>query len=241
MSVKAKTRLENLLAKIAGNKDAKAINPKTKGESLLDDIAGNSGGIEPYYVDFYKPGGEIASNTWHGNRNFQEILAAYNEGKQIWFRFSNNVAVLAVHKDADGNNGEMFTAKVAMASESGVVDVEVYSTYIIEDIHPGITYAVEKNCNNGMFLIHRLLANPVYKLDKTWEEILNAAKSGTVVALINQDIDSSEDRLVFSHLTYVDHFVSGSFEHPYRVGFGYCEEFVEYGCDTRDSNPQLIS
>ena len=41
--MKPKTRLENFLAKIAGNKDAKELKPKTRLEHFLNDIADNGG------------------------------------------------------------------------------------------------------------------------------------------------------------------------------------------------------
>lgn len=99
--VKPKTRLENLLAKIAGNKEAKAIKPKNKGEALLNEIAdnqgeggggsgggsGGSGGaliatVTQTYDEYYNRWAYI----WNGDKTFGEIYDAMSEGKTVYIK-----------------------------------------------------------------------------------------------------------------------------------------------------------
>lgn len=87
MNVKPKSRLENLLAKIAGRDDAKEIKTKTKGEELLNEIAenGGSGGggggapAEPLEIIVR----DVGYAYMQADKTLAEIWNAYYSGRPI--------------------------------------------------------------------------------------------------------------------------------------------------------------
>lgn len=121
--VKPKTRLENLLAKIAGNKDAKEIKSKTKSEALLNEIAdnqgegggsGGSGGALIVTMTQDEPGGL----RWDSETTYGEVYEAMLAGRPVFFKcegepFNSDgqehtqrpvYPVLYVDFDPDGND-----------------------------------------------------------------------------------------------------------------------------------------
>lgn len=74
------TRLENFLAKIAKDPDAKDLTPKTRKEYYLNEIAaGGGGGGDEFVVTFTKSAGEVRS----ADHTYAEIEAAIDAGKTV--------------------------------------------------------------------------------------------------------------------------------------------------------------
>ena len=87
-SAKPKTRLQNLLAKIAGREDAKNVKPATKDEFYLKEIAengGGGGGSSILYVDFSNENGAVSTTL-----SVEEIYSAYVSGTFIVARIPIN-------------------------------------------------------------------------------------------------------------------------------------------------------
>lgn len=99
--MKPRTRKENYLAKIAKDPDAVEMTPKTRTEHYLNEIAENGG--EPFIV-LLTPTGVDLSGTM--DKTVAEIDAAWNAGREIWFRIYAGDSFTDVPCDRVGKEGD---------------------------------------------------------------------------------------------------------------------------------------
>lgn len=117
MKFKPKSRIDNLLAKIAGQADAKKIDPKTKGEYMLNKIS-DSGRMTTIVTEDSKNG--VLNKTW------REIHNALQNGPVViagGAEFSSHNYIVLLTTNSESNNEYNV---YAAAISSGEISIVVY-------------------------------------------------------------------------------------------------------------------
>ena len=133
--MKPKTRIENFLAKIAGNPDAKEMEPETRMEYFLNDIVIPSGGGDTetasvFYVTFTSSTSPSAGQVWRADKTFAEVEAAYNKNMPVVAKMMSGEQVLIYQlRSCTPGNTFVFNTPIDVASNQ----IDLYNIIFMSD------------------------------------------------------------------------------------------------------------